>query len=110
MADLSRFAFLRRIDPVTKPIVFPGGLAELARFIERERKGAAIQLEQVEDLEVRGSPDLHTGVQIWILDMDNARDRSLGYAWLDGAGREVLEPALLNARRSYGNAGQRRAA
>lgn len=95
----ARFAFLPRIDAVTKPFVFDD-LPALARHIERQRQGQTMQLEDVEHLEFAGSPDLHHGVQVWALDMAGDRDRSLGYAWLDGRGRETLEGALRAARKS----------
>jgi hypothetical protein len=106
MINLASFAFLTRIDATTKPTVFPD-LHHLARHIERKRLDAgadrAIQLEEVEDLQFAGQPGLHTGVQVWLLDMAHERELSLGYAWLKGDGRERLEPALRTARRDLGD-------
>lgn len=105
MIDLAAYAFLTRIDATTKPTVFPD-LHHLARHIERRRLDAgldrAIQLEEVEDLKFAGQPGLHTGVQVWLLDMAHEREASLGYAWLRGEGRERLEPVLRTARRDLG--------
>ena len=83
MISLETFAFLTRIDATTKPTVFPD-LHHLARHIERRRLDAgadrAIQLEEVEDLQFAGHPGLHTGVQVWLLDMAHERERSRDYA------------------------------
>jgi hypothetical protein len=102
MIDSARYAFLPRLDAVTKPTVF-ADLHHLARHIERKRLAESgdrgLQLEDVEDLQFAGEPGLHRGVQIWLLDMANDREASLGYAWLRGDGREVLERVLLVARR-----------
>jgi hypothetical protein len=102
MIDLAAYAFLTRIDATTKPTAFPD-LHHLARHIERRRLDAgadrSIQLEEVEDLQFAGQPGLHTGVQVWLLDMAHEREASLGYAWLKGDGRERLEPVLRTARR-----------
>lgn len=108
MINLASFAFLTRIDATTKPTVFPD-LHHLARHIERKRLDAgadrAIQLEEVEDLQFAGQPGLHTGVQVWLLDMAHERERSLGYAWLRGEGRDRLEPFLRTARRDLAGHG-----
>lgn len=105
MINHAPFAFLTRIDATTKPTVFVD-LHALARHIERRRLDAtgdrAIQLEQVDDLQFAGEPGLHRGVQVWLLDLAHERDRSLGYAWLQGDGRDRLEPVLRTARRDLG--------
>lgn len=101
MIDTARYAFLPRLDAVTKPFVF-NDLSALARHIERARTQGGdpgLQLEEVEDLQFAGDPGLHRGVQVWLLDLANERERALGYAWLRGDGRDVLEPALRAARR-----------
>ena len=96
------FAFLTRINATTKPTVC-ASLLGLARHIERRRLALggdrALQLEEVEDLQFANRPGLHRGVQVWLLDMANERETSLGYAWLKGEGRDRLEPALRTARR-----------
>lgn len=101
MADLAPFAFAHRLDGTHKPRVFANA-AGLARYIESQRHGQAIELADVEDIEIPGRAGLYTGVQIFTLLIDGGRDRCLGWAWLDGHGRERLEPALRAARRDFG--------
>lgn len=98
LSDLPDFAFAPRLDAVTKPRVFPS-LGRLADHIERRRHGQALELVDVEDIEIPGRAGLYRGVQVFTLLLDNGRDRCLGYAWLGGHGRERLEPALREARR-----------
>lgn len=93
----ARYALLPKIDNITKPKAF-GSLALLCAAIERDRADQGLHLVEVEDIEFRDIGGLHRGVQVWTTDMANEKDRMLGYAWLDGAGREVLEPALRQAR------------
>lgn len=98
------YAFLYRIDAVAKPLVV-GSLDRLAELIETRRGKQAIMLEEVEGLHERrrmasgqggtvpgGLRD--RGVQIFTLLMDGSRDRSIGFAWLKGGGREDLQSAL----------------
>lgn len=101
MADFAPFAFLSRLDGVAKPRIVSNATA-LARHVESLRHGQAIELVDVEDIEVPGKSDLYTGVQIFTLSLDGGRDRCLGYAWLNGHGRERLEPALRAVRRNTG--------
>ncbi|RZJ19095.1 MAG: hypothetical protein EON91_02560 [Brevundimonas sp.] len=93
MADTVRFALLPRLDATVKPVVFPD-IHALARKIQRERGLQALDMTEIEDLELAGRPDAHRGVQIYTLDDGNNRDRFLGYAWLDGGGLETLKSAL----------------
>lgn len=93
----ARFALFRDLEPTTKPMVFDT-LRDLALHIERRRDGRPLDLEDVEGVEFRGSPDLHLAVRVWTLDMANDRDACLGYAWLDDRGRETLDPALRAVR------------
>lgn len=101
------YAFLTRVDAVARPTVF-GSLDRLALFIEGKRCGQGILLEEVEDIHARrrmaigdspAAPEgvRDRGVQIWTLMLDGSRDRSLGFAWLNGGGREGLEAALSRA-------------
>lgn len=93
--------------PQPRPIVYPT-LSALAEAIERRRDGRNIQLVETEDFELEGRPgQLFTAVQIFTLDMANDQDGLLGTAWLDGRGRQTLEPALRKACR---HADQRTAA
>lgn len=98
------YAFLARIDAVAKPTVV-GSLDRLARLIESRRYGQAIVLEEIEDIHARrrmavgegpAAPEglRDRGVQIWTQLIDGTRDRSLGFAWLRGGGREELQRAL----------------
>ena len=98
------YAFLARIDAVARPTVV-GSLDRLAQLIESRRHGQAIVLEEVDDLHARRSmatgdsppaPEglRDRGVQIWTQLIDGTRDRSLGFAWLKGGGREELQQAL----------------
>lgn len=103
MADSADFAFLPRLDAVTRPFVFPN-CAALARHIERKRDDRPMQLVDVEDIEIEGRSGLYTGVQVWTLLPDGSRDECLGWAWLNGQGRERLEPALRAVRRDVGQA------
>ena len=104
MAQSIDYAFLSRIDAVAKPTVV-GSLDRLAQLIEGKRFGQAIALEEIEDLHARrrmaagdgpAAPEglRDRGVQIWALMADGTRDRSLGFAWLRGGGREELQRAL----------------
>lgn len=95
MADKPNYAFLPRIDAVTRPIVCPDLMA-LARHIERQRGDQNLQLLEVDDIEYDG--EMHSGVKVMLLDMANDPERCLGFAWLRGSGRNVLEPALRAAR------------
>ena len=101
------YAFLPRIDAVAKPTVV-SSLARLAQLIEGKRFGQGIMLEEIEDLHARrrmatgdGPPAPEglrdRGVQVWALMLDGSRDRSLGFAWLRGGGREDLQRALTYA-------------
>jgi hypothetical protein len=108
MSQSIDFAFLPRIDAVTRPVVFTD-LSGLARYIERQRHGQAIQLEEIEDIHARRrmatgegpaapSPGLRDrGVQIHTRLIDGGIDRSMGFAWLRGQGRDALQAALLRA-------------
>lgn len=95
MADKPNYAFLPRIDGVTRPIVQPD-LLSLGRHIERRRNGQNLQLIDVEDIEYDG--EIHAGVKVMLLDMANEPETCLGFAWLRGDGRTVLDPALRVAR------------
>lgn len=105
MSKNIEYAFLSRIDALTRPRAFTT-LSALARFIENQRHGQSIQLEEIEDIHARrrmatgegpAAPDAglrDRGVQIHTLYLDGGRDRSMGFAWLKGGGREDLQRAL----------------
>jgi hypothetical protein len=99
MAAMTRFAFIPHDDAgAAKPYVFDDVHA-LARHIERQREGRGLELVDAEDVEVPGRDALQVGVQVWTR-IDDARDRNLGWAWLDGQGRERLELVLRSARQT----------
>lgn len=98
------YAFLPRIDAVSRPTVC-ADIDSLARRIHRLRRGQAIQVEEIEDIraqrhQVCGDADpapngqRDRGVQIIALCLDGSRDRSLGFAWLKGGGRDAMVSAL----------------
>ncbi|MFN7129798.1 MAG: hypothetical protein ACK4OJ_12120 [Brevundimonas sp.] len=91
------YALLPRIDTVAKPRVFPT-LDALAASIERQREGQGLFLEEVQDLLPLGAADQVRAVKVWTTDCDGGRDRMIGFAYLKGAGRELLEWALRLAR------------
>lgn len=96
MSQDVRFALLKS-NPHAKPLVFPD-VDALARHIQRERGTAAIDLEQVEDLEIGGDAGARPGVSVFTLDLGNDRDQLIGHAYLDGRGREHLQAALRRNR------------
>lgn len=95
MADKPNYAFLPRIDAVTRPVLCPDLMA-LARHIERQRGDQGLQLIDVEDIEYDGQ--VYAGVKVMLLDMANDPERCLGFAYLRGSGQDVLRPALRAAR------------
>lgn len=95
MASKPNYAFLPRVDGVTRPVICPDLMA-LARHIERQRADQNLQLIEVDDIEYDGV--MHRGVKVMLLDLANDPERCLGFAWLRGSGRDVLEPALRAAR------------
>lgn len=104
MSQSIDYAYLNRIDAVAKPMVV-ASLDRLAQHLDTLRRGQAILLEEVEDIHQRrrmasgAGPDAphglrDRGVQIFTMLLDGTRDRSLGFAWLRGGGREELQAAL----------------
>lgn len=101
------YALLRRLNAVTKPIIFPDANA-LAAYIERLRGGQGLELVEIEDLHFLwraegggqgvDAPEVRDiGIQVWTTDLGNNRDRCLGWAWLNGGGMEVLRAAMRRA-------------
>ena len=107
MADTPNYAFLPRIDAVTQPVACPDLMA-LARHIERKRGGQNLQLIDVDDIEYAGRT--YGGVKVMLLDMANDPECCLGFAYLRGSGRAVLDPALRTARHQAEAADQQEAA
>jgi hypothetical protein len=91
-----RFAILTA-NPADKPRAFPD-LEALARHIQRERGLQALELVEVEDLEIDGDTQNRRAVSVFALDAGNDRDRLIGHAYLDGKGRDVLQAALRRNR------------
>lgn len=101
MSGLPDYAFARRLDGRQKPTVF-SSLNGLANYVERHRFGQALELVEIDTIEIPGRPGLYCGVQIFTLLLDGGRDLCLGYAWMNGYGRDRLEPALRQTRRDVG--------
>lgn len=91
-----RFAILTA-NPADKPKAFPD-VEALARHIQRERGLQARELVEIEDLEIDGDTQNRRAVSVFALDAGNDRDRLIGHAYLDGKGRDVLQPALRRNR------------
>lgn len=94
----ARFALLTKLDPLTKPVVFPD-IGALARRIQRDRGLQGLDMEPVEDLELAHRPDPTPAIKVWTTDAGDNRDRFLGYAYVDGGNDlEVLKAALRRNR------------
>lgn len=91
-----RFAILTA-NPADKPKAFPD-LEALARHIQRERDLQALELVEIEDLEIDGDTQNRRAVSVFALDAGNDRDRLIGHAYLDGQGMAVLQAALRRNR------------
>lgn len=88
-----RFALWPRLESGVKPFAF-ATLDALARHIHRRRDEAAIQLNDV--TATFTDADRRT-VRIDTLGPGGEADTLIGFAYLGGAGFEVLSPALLRA-------------
>lgn len=97
----ARFVFLPRLDTTTKPQLW-SGIRALAANIEavrvEEAPDADLRVVPVDDFRLNGRPGLFRGVQVWLVDANGDDLRSLGWAYLDGKGPEILEPRLREAR------------
>lgn len=91
-----RFAILTA-NPADKPKAFPD-IEALARHIQRERGLQALELVEIEDLEIDGDTQNRRAVSVFALDAGNDRDRLIGHAYLDGKVRDVLQAALRRNR------------
>ena len=91
-----RFAILTA-NPANKPKGF-ADLDALARHIQRERGLQALELIEIEDLEIEGDTSPRRAVSVFALDAGNDRDRLIGHAYLDGQGMAVLQAALRRNR------------
>jgi|GEM_PF-2299622 len=91
-----RFALVREpLRPNAKP-VSKATLRDLARAVHTARQGRPIQLQDA-PLFVRGWGELQ-GVSVFTLTADGAPHIYLGWAWLDGRPRQVLESALASVQ------------
>ena len=98
-----RYALLTRLTTTEQPQPFDS-LADLAAHIQKSRFGQGLQLREVEGFRQQifeqGGRRLHLSrgrdraVQVWTTMLDGGLDRSLGFAWLNGGGREDLQRAL----------------
>lgn len=93
MSSDVRFALIRRLDPVTKPIVF-SDIDQLARSIQRRRGRCSIEMIDHEDLQLEGRAGSTPAVAVWTLDAGNDREALIGFAYLDGRGQDALRAAL----------------
>lgn len=92
MAQDVRFALVRKpLQPHAKPVT-KATLRDLARAIHSDRQGRPIQLQDA-PLVVLGWGELQ-GVSVFTLTADGAPHVYLGWAWLNGRPRQVLESAL----------------
>ncbi|WP_438852629.1 hypothetical protein [Brevundimonas nasdae] len=96
MSHNVRFAILTA-NPANKPKAFPD-LDAMARHIQRERGLQALELIEIEDLEIEGDISPRRAVSVFALDAGNDRDRLIGHAYLDGQGLAVLQAALRRHR------------
>lgn len=88
----TRFALVRYPhNPLCKPVTYASA-QDLARAVHRHRGDAAIQLRDQQPLNIKGWGEVH-GVSIYTV-VDGAERDWIGWAWLDGGGREALERAL----------------
>lgn len=93
----ARFAFITRLDSLTKPFVYRDGPA-LARSIHRRRAGAAIEVRDTHDLREAGARRLNLilprdrvcpGVQVLLIQHGDPI-ATLGWIWADGAEAEAV--------------------
>lgn len=90
-----RYALLLREEQRVggKPMAF-NSLGGLARSIHRRRAEAGLQLADTE-LCVRDADRPRQGVSIWTTDPSTGEARKfLGWAYLGGSGRELLQAAI----------------
>lgn len=93
------FALIRRPDSGRERALVFATIEELAGSLHRAREGRPIELAEAL-LPLRGEKDPRAGVSIWTLCPGAERDQYLGFAYLRGQGREVLQAALNAAQPS----------
>lgn len=79
-----------------RPRVFPD-LRRLAAHVHQQRKGAAIELQDA-PLELDGDAAPRPGVSVWTLSDLGERRCFMGWCYIDGQKRPVLEAALAALR------------
>lgn len=96
LQDDVRYALLQRPDRwLDKPAAF-ATIADLAAAIHRRRKDAGLELADA-PLRLLGQDESRPGVSIWAQGEDGQRRDYLGWAWVNGAGRQALQAALFAA-------------
>lgn len=94
MSDDIRYGLMRHPEkPGDKPVAKPD-LAGWADLITRERQGRPILLE---DNRLGFEDRPRDGVTVWLVSPDGDRCGCIGFAYLNGAGREALQAALTRA-------------
>ena len=87
-----QFGLWPRLRQDERPLAWPD-LDGLARRILRERGQGGLEIEDVA-LPYRTGDEPTSGVSIWKQTLDGARGEFIGFAYLDGGGRERLQAAL----------------
>jgi len=94
-----KYALIREPTRTTcKPVVY-GSSADLAKAIHRERGDQGIELVEA-PLKMRFEPEARSGVSVFLRSEDGARTRLIGWAYLDGGGRDALRDVLFAAEPS----------
>ena len=93
LADGLRYGLIRRPDRwLEKPVAF-ATLSDLAAAIHRDRGDAGLELADA-PLRTLGQDESRPGVSVWTQGEDGERRDYLGWAWVNGAGRQALQAAL----------------
>ena len=96
LQDDVRFALLQRPDRwLDKPVTFQT-ISELAAAIHRRRNDAGLELADA-PLRILGQDESRPGVSIWTQGEDGQRRDYIGWAWVNGAGRQALQAAIFEA-------------
>ena len=93
MTNSVRFALIPRLDPAVRVVVCQD-IDALARMIQRRRNLRAVEMIDIDDLELPGRGGPTPAVQVWALDAGADREELIGYAFLDGQGQDALRGAL----------------
>ncbi|WP_312126530.1 hypothetical protein [Brevundimonas sp.] len=93
MSNDIRFALLPSLNQGAKIAGFPD-LDSLARAIHRARDEQALDMNEIEDMEISTRPDATRGVEIYTMNDGHDRTGFVGYAYLDNQGLTALKAAL----------------